>query len=167
MYTPTVAVSTACDTSTLIVPSTPSCAVAPGSVYVPACATVTSPPVNVISGAVWSTTSDNDPLAPLVFPATSVAVAVITCPPSLNVPLTKLYNPPVSTVAWPSDCPPALNSTVDPASATPLKVGVLSLVGDDTTTVGTPGDTVSTTNDTAPLAGLVFPAPSVAVAVNV
>tara|TARA_B100000579_G_C22000435_1_gene474997 strand:+ start:301 stop:435 length:135 start_codon:yes stop_codon:yes gene_type:complete len=44
---------------------------------------------------------------------------------------------------------------------------VLSLVGDGTTTVGTPGDTVSTTNDTAPLAGLVFPAPSVAIAVNV
>ena len=55
---------------------------------------------------------------------------------------------------------------MESASAVPVMVGVLSLVGDETETAGALGTAVSTTKVIALLAGLVFPAESLTVAVS-
>ena len=87
--------------------------------------------------------------------------------PSARVVTVSVYAPLESAVAWPSAVSPLRAMTVAFASAVPLSAGVLSLVGVVPVSVGAFGAAVSTTNDRLPLAALVLPVLSAAVAVIV
>jgi hypothetical protein len=63
-----------------------------------------------------------------VFPAASVAVAVMECTPLDNVEEVIVQFPSPSATADPTCVAPSNNFTVLPASAVPLKVGVVLLV---------------------------------------
>jgi hypothetical protein len=118
--------------------------------------------------------------AGLTFPAVSVAVAVRICPPSASeLEGVKLQLPDPSAVVVPREVVPSNTSTTLLAVATPVKVGVLSLVIlsmlDAPVSVaavmsgaeGAPDGLVLIVMLRAAEAGLTFPAPSLALAVMV
>ena len=123
----------------------------------------------VIAGAVLLTVKLTAVEAGLVLPAGSVAVAVMLCGPLVNGLLMQLHTPLPFAIAVQSVTPPSFTVTVAPGSALPLIVGVLLLdvlpaVG--ALMLGAPGTAVSIVNGRTAVAGLVLPAPSVAVAVT-
>src|SRR6202008_379171 len=109
-----------------------------------------------------------------VLPAASVAVAVIVCGPELSAELVTLQLPEPSAVAVPTCVAPSNSFTVDPTSAVPVNVGVVTLVRlsvlDDPESEavvrsgaeGAVGAAVSMVTDSPPEAELVLPAASVA-----
>ena len=81
-------------------------------------------------GATVSTVSSNVLLTGDSFPATSVAMAVKLWPPSARAGVSKLQFPPLSVTVVPIALPSRNTVTVLPASAVPLKIGVVSSVLD-------------------------------------
>ncbi len=82
-----------------------------------------------VAGAVVSIVIDSPLAASDVLPAKSVAVAVIVYTPSASVLEAMLQAPVVASARTsPTSVPLAYSRTRLPASATPVKVGVLSLV---------------------------------------
>ncbi|KQY16639.1 hypothetical protein ASD28_22055 [Massilia sp. Root133] len=84
-------------------------------------------PPTVVVGAVRSTVNVRPPEAPLALPAASVTIVDTVCWPAPSVELVMLQVPPVATVL-PSSVLPSYRSTVAPASAVPVKVGVVAAV---------------------------------------
>src|SRR5215472_18508508 len=129
------------------------------------------------AGAVVSMVSDKAPEATLTFPATSVAVALMLRTPWLRVELVMLQLPLPSAVALPIWVAPSNSFTRLPASAVPVKVGVVTLVmlsvlaapesdaAIRSGVVGAAGAVVSTVKISAALGWLTLPAASVAVTV--
>ena len=78
-------------------------------------------------GALVSTVTASDGEWAEVLDAASVAVAVTLCDPSLRVLLAMVQLPPVAVVV-PKSVAPSYSVTVLPASAVPVKTGVVLLV---------------------------------------
>jgi hypothetical protein len=132
----------------------------------------------VTVGAVVSIVMLSPPEAALVFPAESVAFAVMLYVPAARAAMVLLQLPLPSAVVVPRDVLPPLNSsTVLLASAVPVKVGVLmfvmlsvfedpeSLAAVRSGVDGAAGPLVSIVTLRADESGETFPAASVAVAV--
>ena len=88
-------------------------------------------PADVKAGALVSMVMVNAAELGEVLPAASVATAVIAAVPSRNAAdsgTVKLQVPELLVVVEPREAPPEKSSTVLPASAVPVKVGVVSLV---------------------------------------
>ena len=99
----------------------------------------------------------------LTLPATSVAWALMPCSPSTRVAAVKLQPPDASAVTVPREPSPENSSTEAPASAVPVKVGVLSLVSWSVLWIsGASGLVVSMVMATASDRSLTLPARSVA-----
>ena len=117
--------------------------------------------------------------AELLLPAVSVTLAVMLYVPSVSALTVKLQSPSPSTVAVPNDVLPPNNSSVPPASPVPVNVGVVSLVTLSVSELpvsleaarsgvdGASGAVVSIVTLKLLELPLLFPAASVAVAVNV
>ena len=121
------------------------------------------------AGAVLSTLKLRVAAGPAL-PAGSVAFTNTVCGPSPKAGVVQLQLPLASATAVQRVIPPSFTVTVALGSAVPVIVGVLSLVlkfSVGVTTTGAAGATVSTVIVLGALAGLVLPAGSVAVAVNV
>src|SRR4051794_23270058 len=79
------------------------------------------------AGAAVSMVTASVPEAALVLPGASVGGAVMLCDPFVRVELAIVQLPPVAT-AGPISVVPSNSVTVVPASAVPVKVGVVTLV---------------------------------------
>ena len=100
-------------------------------------------------------------------PAASAAVPVRTLFPSASgVVGVKLKRPSVPASAVPSTVPLSAMVTVAPASAVPVMVGVVSVVGARASNTGAPGAVRSITRGVAAEAGEALPAASTATAVR-
>ena len=80
------------------------------------------------AGGMVSIVTDNAPELALAFPAASEARAAMLCTPSAKALEVIVQVPPAVAVALPTTVPPSSSSTSEPATAVPVKVGVVTLV---------------------------------------